>query len=746
MIAALILLSPILPPVRAVTHEDEVYPFPTSEIMFTPDLSGRGYTNSTQIQQDGSVSLLPETPYVQGAIWSKPEYLLDLTEDFRGVFHLQFGNKPSNVGDGMMFLLQGTGDFTPYTYGGGAMGALGSESHNGPVGMPNSFGIEFDIFFNRGAGDFDYYVGQPNAGGHHVAYVWPGERSTYQDRPPFDFFSPPRTLQHYDTQHFEYMANGQWYRLEVIWNARTEELTYQVNDLTVITVSGLKDKIRSEKVYWGFTGSAGSPHAAQNIIIKRVDGLRGVAEVTDSSSAFNLKTGREVKIIYPEDIVRIELDLRYQGGIFPWMDVLLHYTVDSLQYQPGTLCVVYASGEEESYGDEVWSNNQFTIPILRLGEARNRAKISFLAKVPVDIPTPVLVNHAYSVDAANDPTPEKIFEQPIGSPSDPEIFADYPSGITVVDDMEIFRLEGMWRDVNPSQLYIMSAVNDRPVDFEIEIINKATNASGIWEFEIDTDMLRLGENQLAAKIENSSGIGRTIRIPVFLHSRPVLDWGNFNPPSEAVAGKPLQISFRWFDEDSDTVRIFTSMNGADPDFLGSSESIGESTAFTAELSTLEWTLGENSIAFFAEDPNGHRSNTLNMTLDVSGALQFWVAPGDMGRAEPIPLSGKTGVYKIDMPQVLIVDTRTPGSVWQLKLRLKSKFTAGDREASFELFYRDPEGRDIAITTEDTVIMERKTTGTGKIELPRGSESGFFVRIPPGAYIGDYSASLYWTLI
>ncbi len=85
---------------------------------------------------------LAENAFDQNSkIWSSET--INLEEDFNFEFEVYFGNKDLWGADGMMFVLQtGTSDGDPVLSGGNGLGY---------VGIPNSVGIEFDMFFS-GAG------------------------------------------------------------------------------------------------------------------------------------------------------------------------------------------------------------------------------------------------------------------------------------------------------------------------------------------------------------------------------------------------------------------------------------------------------------------------------------------------------------------------------------------------------------------------------------------------------------------
>ena len=710
------------------------------------------YVNAAQITDDDTIILMSEDLSSQGAVWSKEEYQLDLNKSFQIVMHLYFGDTNEWTDDGLAFVLQGSQSFTPYTYAGSSLGVLGENRYTGKNGMPNSFAIEFDLEENKSSGTrnyFDYYVGAR----HHLAYLWAGERQTYQD---VDLEWLPwmqnwvRTVQHYGTYNVGNFTNGQWHRLEINWDSSEEVFDYTFDDWQTISVYNLKTKIGTNRVYWGFTGSTSNSAISPQI---RIENIEGLVSSNVSMTAYYTELELEIfagEFIYPEEELRFEITINYLDGIFEWENIVFEYLLaPEMQYKSESLYVQYSTGEIEKPPDNVWKTDKLYLPLLNMNENRNSITIVFLADVRMNIEKDTVISHWFQVVGLHESVPLMEYCHVVGGESNPTIVLHTSDEIMLTGADPFYIVEGIWRDLNPSQLSIQFFMNGEPVESLMPIPPFFNQFNfGDWMFTGNKQYLKYGQNVLTIKIQNNRGVGSSVDAYIYLQSKPMISWGDFSPPGQIKFGEVLELPFNWLDRDCAFLDIYIAINDVEPIVFDNFENPnpGESMSYTMKLSTKNFRVGINKIEIFIENSFANQSNSLAFTITTQKALVFSSPPGTLREEEIAQLSEKEKTYKLIAPPIQIMDTREEKEEWTLSVRLETPFKNEKNKMILDFFYCDENGKEIKITSEDSNILSYVTENAEEVVLDQNGKAGFYVRIQPGFDMGSYQASLHWTLV
>ena len=725
--------------------------WPIGELLQIPDLSSYNILNTAEISSDGVITLMSEMPDSQGAVWSTEEFMLDLNKKFQIVMHIYFGDTNEQTSDGFAFALQGHQNFVPYTTQGPSLGVFGENWYGGALGISNSFAIEFDLQENKSADTgnyFDYYVYAQSPLGHHIAYLWPGESLTYQDNNHGSIFNPLycRPIQHYGTQNVENFTNGEWHKFEINWDPVAERLDYQFSDLEVVSVFNIKEKVGTDRVYWGFTGSTSDASISPQIEFDNIEGL-----VTSTASMSVYRTVPEVQIpgdgfIYPGEELRFEIVVNYVDGMFEWEDVVFNYLLaNEMRYKPESLSLSYSTGEVEKPGGQVWTEKELMLPLLNMDAVRNSVKIVFFADVILEIQAGTQISHWFQVSGQHESIPLMEYRHVYAGESNPTVRLQIPDMIVLTGADPFYVVEGMWNDLNPSQLSMQYFINGNLIESGSPFVNDIN--IGAWTFTGITEHLEYGENILTIAIQNSAGVKNTTAVQIYLQSKPVLSWGDYYPSENIVFGEKIEIQFHWRDKDSSILDIYMSVNGEDAEIVETLENLipGTSKMYSFTLSTFDLRLGENQIEIYAENPYENRSNILSFALTTYRALVFSSPPEMLREAETAELSGKSKTYKLISSPIQVLDSRETGAEWNLSVRLESEFGNDNGKVIMDFFYRDEYGAEIQITPENSIVLSHTTENAEVIELRQDGETGFYVRLPPGYDVGSYHVSLHWTL-
>lgn len=265
----------------------------------------------------------PTTMDVQaGAIWSKTGLTrmnnqFDMSQDTDISMWLYFGNKGSDAGSGMAFVLQNSDDgIWAAASGGQALGVWGNDK-NGysketvvSSAIQNSWALEFDTRVNSDGGygvsnafDKDAVVNS----GMHIGSGYPGQADSYE------LLGTSRkyyaSLNHIQPKPVANFADGQWHHLSLSWNATKRQMTYRYNDRDVrtgasrsgmdvvqdtVNIDPSKLNATDEKpnVYWGMTGSTNTKNSENGLVL--IDSSDTLGQVTAHATLENTTTHRPV--------------------------------------------------------------------------------------------------------------------------------------------------------------------------------------------------------------------------------------------------------------------------------------------------------------------------------------------------------------------------------------------------------------------------------------------------------------------
>ena len=713
-------------------------------IMSIPSFPDAELVNSASISSDNTtVTLVPFEANAQGAIWSKADYRFDLRENFRIVFRVNFGNSDGQeAGEGLFFLLQGSQNFRPYSYGGASLGALGENWYGGAWGIENSFGIEIDLRENKAAGgNFDYYVNSGTYHGHHVAYLWPGEVSTYTDERTIPWFDYIRTVQHYNTQITSFLADGNDYKMEVEWNASAGVLQYTFNQEETVYVSGLREKIGTDRVYWGFTGATENSYTSQRIVVESLEGIPGAAQPRVFHTVVNEEILEDDSVCPGETVRFVWQPIMDESLAVPRKMTLGVDLAAEYQYLEGTLALTDSLGKKIPLADSLWDGQELRLEINAADEFDEYPFVSFHAKLSEAAVNGLEPAHRFETTYDNVRLLPVYLSRETGVLTNPQISSNNPEGMEVLENFPDFVVSGEWTDMGFSKRWIRFVLNGEYLLQVISIDEMKTEDT--WEYNGLAPFLDLGENTLIVEIWNGVGVADFFAISIVSRHQPLVEWIDDSLPVTGILGKSVSVTIRWMDKDSESVEFYYRTMSVETQLAGraANDTPGEWTESTFSVSTDGMVLGSKQIGIVVRDFEGNTSGTLFLFVDLEGDLFFSQPPSKMTVPGGVAPSGKTEVYKLSDPLISVRDTRDPGGEWKISVCLENEF----REQAAEVFYRDSNGAETAIGTEPVTLFEFVTADGDDVVWSHEGEAGFYIRVFPGHYSGIYTATFNWML-
>ena len=303
-----------------------------------------------------------------GSIFSTPNNLLDLNNDFSASMFIYLGDSYSFAGDGMTFVMHNDIESTKkFSAGVGEQLGVYPKPNSGYYVMTQqlkkSFAVEFDTYYNNG---MDARMNSNNSKGH-VAYAFPDKVGSY-------YFDPNlKYLYHCEAYYpSDYLSNGKWKPFEMKWDAATKALRYKFDVAPWVNVKiDPSSTFGGNKVYWGFTGSTGMAIAETAVVFNKVPGL---VNLTENLNLVNQK-GETVKDkqVAEKQTITATFDINYLNGkqnlLLPTVELALedkiYYKKESLKYNGIQM------------DDSNWLGKTFVIPITELSLANAKATISF---------------------------------------------------------------------------------------------------------------------------------------------------------------------------------------------------------------------------------------------------------------------------------------------------------------------------------------------------------------------------------
>ncbi|MEN2667829.1 L-type lectin-domain containing protein [Listeria aquatica] len=310
--------------------------------------------STSSVDENGIVTITPNTSNSIGSIWSTNNNLLDFTKSFHLSTYLYFGENVANVGDGMALVFQAVTDSpTWFTSNASSIGYLGEQRNENSVGILNSLAIEFDLFSNITDNDgwFDQNLPTTNKG-QHIAYTWPGDLTEYTSW--WAWFNTQRAIAHHDPLSY-LLTDDKWIRLDVDWDVESKQFQYVIDNSTVVNVpyEELYNRVlaTNTQVYWGFTGSTGTYAAPQKVVFQEVPNLVEVdpkIEVYNESRTQEVLDGDEV---HTNETLRFDYSVEYLGGKQNWEKVKAIFTGDpNFVLEPGSItATAFIGGQAQSY-------------------------------------------------------------------------------------------------------------------------------------------------------------------------------------------------------------------------------------------------------------------------------------------------------------------------------------------------------------------------------------------------------------
>lgn len=298
-----------------------------------------------------------------GAIWSTNGNYFDLTKDETVSFWTYLGNKGTNAGEGMAFVLQNDpkdGGAAP-NFGRGAivgetLGVWGVDTEArrknpqdlAQTAIQNSWALEFDTNYNGQTGQ--HAAGKANSFDasfpkEHLASNYPGDPDAYYqyiDTGGWGWIFTQKNY-YYAIGHKGlianeakpgFLSNGQWHHVTLRWNAADQTMTYVFDDENPQTGELLPGMRRSVRVdvrkidpkqtgfaRWGITGTTGKRWENNLVVFENAPGLvdaQAKAKLTDLTRSRVVPEGGEV---VSGDRVQLDYQLTYRNGRQTWSSI-----------------------------------------------------------------------------------------------------------------------------------------------------------------------------------------------------------------------------------------------------------------------------------------------------------------------------------------------------------------------------------------------------------------------------------------
>ncbi|WYJ94441.1 hypothetical protein A5889_001954 [Enterococcus sp. 9D6_DIV0238] len=733
--------------------------------IFTSDVGVSG--NSATVVDDTAIITNGSANQV-GALWSTPENLLDFTQDFNMVSYVNQGAAAAASGDGLVFLLKSAGN--TFTSSGAAMGALGENRYQGALGIPNSIGIEFDLYGNKASADgfFDNGITGP-FNNNHIAVVYPGTSTGYTDN--FNIFGSTRYVNHHSLITNVNLASGNWTRLELNWKANEQDytkgiLTFKINDQEPIQISPeyLNSQIfqngLSSEAFWGFTGSTGPTYKAdQRVIFERVPGL------VNADTSIRMFDGNGQEILENGTVnggseVTIAIEAEWLSGKQNWTDIDLTTIIPNGMNLVENTTKVNDEIIEDSL---IWADNSLNIPsgiIPNLGEHNNnptnKASITFKAKIiNDDFYSQSITSRLAGRNAVYESVPfnfnvaDVTIEAKILSHQNDEVILD--------NDIDSFLVEFGWTNEN-SLLLTHSIQLEQNGQFELikEFEGTEIEVSGSFTYDIFESFLQLpyGQFNLHYNVTNQeTGATSSAKIALYKQNAPTVSISPLENQSIFTVGERIPLNVSISDRDSESIRLFGKLSNNELIDFGIyqlSQLEEKDVALEVDTSNLEF--GKYTFELWGVDAEENESDIARLNdLFIQGTLSITSFPSSFNSG-PIKIGG--GDVKVeDMSPVTVLDQRLFNEEWKLQVNLvgsnfvnKNNVTSQNYFAHDSFLYYKINGEKFSITTTPTDILQSKEDADGEYTLDQEGENGFYINPTNSMIQGTYEGTLNWNLI
>lgn len=627
-----------------------------------------------------------------GAIWSTENNKMDLSQDFETEMYIYFGNRGNNAADGMAFVMHNDDRATEMIgLGGASLGVWASERYRGRFddAIQNSFAVEFDTHHNN---EYDANVQKK----HHIAWNYPGKESSYQDR-NYLFGGGERRLVHNSVQYPGNISDGNWHKFVIVWDVEKKTLSYQFDQLTVVSVpidvedifNPNRDPNWNQQVFWGFTGSTGDKYEINMVSFDEIPGLvEGqikedifLKENYENVSVENENIAIQNESIKDKAVLRNSLlehriSITYLGGRKQsWEEVYIKKTLNEYsEYQQGTLKISRDGGETyTSVSDDYWSLQQTEILEINIGtldENNSILIISFDTKVKGVEESFSVKSGGVIADGLFYNEYEDSFEYSILANYAPILNLEYPEQLDM-NLNEQFSFEGTWQDFDSDF-----------VRFRRKVTNYTTGESN-------------GIESTGKYYANTAGFG--YKNEFSLDFIPA-EWG-------MSTGKyAVDLWIVDFDKDEETEDPTTNFGGSE-------------------------------------------SKHYRYIVNVIGVLEFGSVSNFYYGVVGLPVETEL-VFPYNNPQIEILDSRGTGNSWFLSVRIQEELTAyGDNDdAAYLSMYYIEKQQNIKLNREWLTIKQYQTTQLNEnYQLEWGKKEGIAVRINNFDYLNSYKGTLNWLL-
>lgn len=727
--------------------------------------------NSSEVVDDVGV-ITNGLPNQVGALWSTEDNLLDFKKDFNMVAYVKQTGVAGAAGDGMVFLLQGaTPELKWFTYSGASMGALGENKYKGTLGIPNSIGIEFDLYGNRSSQDgfFDNGISGVYKNSH-IAVIYPGMEAGYQDNYVL-LGTSTRYVKHDNLITDVDLANGNWNRLDLHWQTNESDFTkgvlaYQINGGTPIIINS---EILNAQVflngsvstaYWGFTGSTGPTYkAVQNVVFQRVPGL------VDAKVKMNVvnKDGQEFPngaVLEGNTTYTVNVTADWLDGKQNWQNILLETTLpEGIEIVPDTTTI-----DGNNISDTlIWSANTLKtsdnqIPPLgnKQENTQTSSTISFKVKTKNDNFTNQNITNRFSGrNAIYNLEPYTFTIKPvtlsatITSPKDQAVIVD--------NNLTELSIETSW--IAKGTASITQAIGyAQGGELQLVTLNQETitNEEGNFSYDMIEAFKKLsyGEFSVEYLLKNENNLSTSSKITLFKQNAPSVSLKETEQSNTFYKGSPIKIPVLVEDKDSSYLDIIMEVEGQSEPYRQTIEHIpGETQEVELNYDTSLLTPGIYTLKIYCMDSEKNKSEILSLDdIYLEGFLAFEKVPQAFS-SDALKIGGNPEKVT-NIGEIAITDSRVKRDNWLLEAHLvDSNFvntasgTSKALTASNNFFYYQLDGQITSISTEPVTILRSNPTDTAtRITVNQEQANGFYFNPNNAMGIGTYQGKIQWNLI
>lgn len=232
---------------------------------------------------------------------------------------------------------------------------------------------------------------------------------------------------------------------------------------------------------------------------------------------------------------------------------------------------------------------------------------------------------------------------------------------------------------------------------------------------------------------------------------PVIELDNdiVNQPVHVYpTDESFTFSGKWKDDDSSKVSLYYKLNGVEKPIKENIANAipGTYYNFSHEIETSALAEGENKIEVYAKDSEGQTSNIASFTaiLEV-GTVRFSSIP-DILDFSGVSLSANIVHSKLTQALNLFIEDTTGQPVdWKLNVRQLEDFKDGDKILPATLSYEN-NGSAQLLSKNEAVTLPVTKSDASNYTILQDQQNFFDMTIQPGAYTGEYSTKLEWTIV